>query len=370
MDPGRELDEQDLRDVLDGAALLGSGGGGPRAMGECMIDAILACGEPVRVVAPQDLRDDDLVVVLCDVGGSQQGSKEQPAATWRAFEHLCRVLAPREPTAIVPIEIGPENSLAPMMAAARAGLPVVDGDGAGRAVPRLGMTSFEAARLAITPATLAGAGGALFHFEEVASAGAMEDVMRPLLTIERGPLANSGGMGLWPIAGGDARAHIVAGGIERARAIGHALRTSQGDPLKTLKELLGNAVSEVARGRLELRDTGDEGFDRDAIYLRPADAARPLVTAYSINELLIAWSADAPAPLATAPDGLGLVTARGETFTLAEARQHVGEETILVGIQAGPAMHEPAVAELFRSALLELGYPGPFVPAGPGLAGP
>jgi DUF917 family protein len=317
----------------------------------------------VRVLAPEELDEDDLVVVLCDVGGSQQGSPDQPTATWRAFEHLCAVL-PEKPTALVPIEIGPENSLAPMMAAARAGLPVVDGDGAGRAVPRLGMTSFGAQGLPIVPATLAGAAGALFHFEQVASAGAMEDVMRPLLTIEHGPLENSAGMGLWPMRGEIARRTIVGGGLGRARAIGAALRSGEGDPMAILAALLGDDVAEVARGRLELRDTGDDGLDWDVIHLRPDDPERPLASAYSINELLIAWSEDAPAPLATAPDLLGLVTAAGETLTLAEARDHLGQETVLVGIRAQEAMHAQPVARLFRSTLLELGYPGPFVPAG------
>ncbi|RKX43696.1 MAG: hypothetical protein DRP33_00565 [Thermotogae bacterium] len=44
---------------------------------------------------------------------------------------------------VVPVETGGFNSVTPLHAGALKGLPVVDADGAGRAVPELQMTTFH-----------------------------------------------------------------------------------------------------------------------------------------------------------------------------------------------------------------------------------
>ena len=45
-------------------------------------------------------------------------------------------------SALISAEIGGANAMAPIIAAAMAGLPVVDGDGMGRAFPEVQMTTF------------------------------------------------------------------------------------------------------------------------------------------------------------------------------------------------------------------------------------
>ncbi|WP_152971333.1 DUF917 family protein, partial [Rhizobium ecuadorense] len=48
----------------------------------------------------------------------------------------------RKAQATMPIEIGGINSTIPLVVGARLGLPVVDGDGMGRAFPQLEMETF------------------------------------------------------------------------------------------------------------------------------------------------------------------------------------------------------------------------------------
>ncbi len=45
-------------------------------------------------------------------------------------------------SALISAEIGGANALEPVIAAAMAGLPVIDGDGMGRAFPEVQMTTF------------------------------------------------------------------------------------------------------------------------------------------------------------------------------------------------------------------------------------
>ena len=58
----------------------------------------------------------------------------------------------REIDAVASFEIGGGNSLMPLMAAAVRGLPVIDGDGMGRAFPEAQMMSYAIAGVKPTPA--------------------------------------------------------------------------------------------------------------------------------------------------------------------------------------------------------------------------
>jgi DUF917 family protein len=83
---------------------------------------------------------------VCDIGSIGALDKKQTDALRYAFDalaqHFKSTLGPIG--ALFPIETGPENTMAAFVIAARTGLPVVDGDGAGRAVPTIPFCSFSA----------------------------------------------------------------------------------------------------------------------------------------------------------------------------------------------------------------------------------
>src|SRR5690606_32253297 len=69
---------------------------------------------------------------------------KQDEALQYAYEMLlAHVAGGKTIEALFPLETGPENILAPFVLAARHGLAVVDGDGAGRAVPTLPLCTFS-----------------------------------------------------------------------------------------------------------------------------------------------------------------------------------------------------------------------------------
>ena len=93
-----------------------------------------ACGIGAPIVSVERLaRGDEIVVAL------------------RALEEHAR----RSVTHLIPGEIGGSNALRPMAGAALTGLPVIDGDGMGRAFPELQMDTFSIAGLANAPAAIA-----------------------------------------------------------------------------------------------------------------------------------------------------------------------------------------------------------------------
>ena len=138
------LGEPEIWNVARGAAVLGSGGGGSTENGLAMAVAAVRRMGPVRLVSPHELGDDALVMPAAFMGSPTIQSEKIPGrdalvAPIRALEaHLGR-----RADALAPVEVGGVNCLITLAMAASTGLPLVDGDGFGRALPELQMLTFS-----------------------------------------------------------------------------------------------------------------------------------------------------------------------------------------------------------------------------------
>lgn len=129
----RYLQKQQVEDIVRGATLLGAGGGGSAKFGCLMVEEM----KDVVIVDPSDVSDESTVAVLAGTGSQVILLKEG----WRgeealALEMMERVLN-RKVDYIVAAETGGFNSITPLHAGSKKGLPVIDGDGAGRGAPEL-----------------------------------------------------------------------------------------------------------------------------------------------------------------------------------------------------------------------------------------
>src|SRR5690606_4463690 len=147
------IERDTLPDLAAGAAFLGSGGGGDPYYGLLIAEAELARYGGVRLLPLQALADDALVVPLGWIGAPTVSVEKLPGGheTVAGLRRM-EVLLGRPVDAVLPIEIGGGNGLAPLAAAARLGLPVVDADGMGRAFPESQMAIFNIRGLPACPA--------------------------------------------------------------------------------------------------------------------------------------------------------------------------------------------------------------------------
>jgi DUF917 family protein len=83
----------------------------------------------------------------------------------RCLEDFCG----RKVDALISAEIGGGNALEPMLTAAATGLPVVDGDGMGRAFPEMQMTTFSIYGHRSTPAAISDEHGNIVLFRHTVS---------------------------------------------------------------------------------------------------------------------------------------------------------------------------------------------------------
>ncbi len=243
------IDRDALADLALGAAFLGSGGGGDPYYGWLLGQAELdRCG-PVELVALADVADDALIVPCGWIGAPTVSVEKLPsgrevlAGLTRLQEILGRPIA-----GVMPVEIGGGNGLAPLIAAAKLGVPLVDGDGMGRAFPESQMVIFNIRGISACPSVMTDAGGSLCVIDSVDNL-AHERIARAV-SVAMGGAAH---MTEYPLTGAQARDHAIAGSVSTAIAIGAAIRMARqagDDPFAALFAALRGAAGYGAAGIL------------------------------------------------------------------------------------------------------------------------
>ncbi len=157
----------DLLPLAIGAALLGTGGGGNPYIGMLRTARTDAQGRERRVLPLEALLDDAWVGEVGGIGAPVVGVEKieeggECCRAMRAVEETAGV----KMSALISAEIGGANSMEPIIAAAMAGLPVVDGDGMGRAFPEVQMTTFFIYGAKPAPAAIADEKGNVVVFQD------------------------------------------------------------------------------------------------------------------------------------------------------------------------------------------------------------
>lgn len=309
-----EITEDDLLPISVGAGILGTGGGGNPYLGYLRVRECLRRGATIRVVDPDELADDGLVVVSGGMGAPvvsyeklPQGDEETMAL--RALEGALG----RPADAIAPFEMGGGNSMAPMVVAANAGIPLVNGDGMGRAFPELQMTTYMIYGARPCPSALADERGNRVVFTDVADAKWLERLARAT-TVEMGGHA---GIATTPMDGSFCRQYVIPGTLELARNIGVALgeaARSKSEPCDAVTEVVGGL--RYIRGKVvDVDRRTSKGFSRGSLTLEGTnpDQGRRVRIDFQ-NENLVLWEDDEAR--ATVPDLITLITTeRGEPLT-------------------------------------------------------
>jgi hypothetical protein len=235
------IGENDLEALARGAAVLGTGGGGDPYIGRLLAAQALHEHGPVPLVAPADLPADATVFPVAMMGAptvmvEKTPSTERIGATVAALAEFLDVT----PTHIACIEAGGVNSTFPLVAAAQLGLPVVDGDGMGRAFPELQMVLPTLSGIAGTPMSIADEKGNVGVLNTVDNHAA--EALARSLTITMGCSAI---ISNYVMSGAQARDSLVPGTLSLCTRIGRRLdrvRAEHGDAVAAVADELGGRV--------------------------------------------------------------------------------------------------------------------------------
>ena len=333
------VDGATLEPIAIGAGILGTGGGGNPYLGKLHAGQLIAANGPVTVVDVAEVPDDALAVSVGGMGSPTVGIEriKQGDEELVALRTLERHLG-RAATHLVPGEIGGSNAMRPLAVAARTGLPVVDGDGMGRAFPELQMDTFSIYGVRPTPAALADPRGQVALFDAIADAATLERYARAV-TIQMGGAA---GFAFPAMTGAELKRTAIPRTMTLAARVGEAVLAARGrlaDPVEAVltvtggRRLFTGKVTDVER-----RLVG--GFARGALTLAgmAEDTGRALTIDLQ-NEYLIART-DRAEVLAVVPDLICLVDADTAEPVTTEIVRY-GLRAAVLGIPAPPLLRTP-----------------------------
>ncbi len=216
----KRLTVNDIEAIELGAAILGTGGGGNPYYGKLQLLEQMKKGGVVEVISLDELDDDAWVVSLGGIGA--------PAVSVEKIyqgEELCRAVRAleretgRKVDALISTEIGGANSLKPMLTASQLGLPIVDGDGMGRAFPEMQMTTFSIYGHQSTPSAMSDSHGNTVVFTHLIGEVWLERLARACVV----QMGGTAGIAEAPMAGSFVKQFSVPGTITQAMTLGYAV---------------------------------------------------------------------------------------------------------------------------------------------------
>lgn len=236
----RKIGLREVEDIALGASLLGAGGGGDPYYGKLMAIGAIKERGPVDLVAPEEVPDDAIILpiammgaptVLCEkaIGGGEYKTLYDTVSTFYG----------KPIYAFMPIEAGGVNSMLPIAAAARLGLPLVDCDGMGRAFPELQMVTFTIGGGSATPMAMVDEKGNSCIFRTVTNRWTEE--MARAVTMACG---GSVSVSLYAMEGKFMKEYGVRGIVTRSETLGSAIRKVKEVTDKTPEE----AFLEITEG--------------------------------------------------------------------------------------------------------------------------
>jgi DUF917 family protein len=348
----REITPHDLENLAVGAAILGTGGGGDPFIGMVMAQQAIEEEGPVTLMDSEELDDEALVLPTAMMGAPTVMVEKVPEGmeAVRALRAEERRLG-RKADATSPIECGGVNSQIPFVAAARTRLPVVDGDGMGRAFPELQMETFHVYGVPGTPAVVADERGAVVTIET-------EDNFQ-LEWIARGVTIRMGGHAMlvdYPMSGAEFKRTAVRGTISMGISIGEAVAGARKTGVRPVEAVCA-ATRDTIYGRgvvlfegkvVDVERRTREGFAVGRALLQGLGAyeGSQLEVRFQ-NENLVAIRDGEP--LASVPDLISLLDSERATAVTTE-RLRYGQRVTAIGIPTPEIMRSEEALQVWGPA--------------------
>lgn len=260
------LDGNGIRNMIYGATIFGGGGGGACESGEMALDQFKEdhgiaddADVMVQVMAPEEM--DDAGYACCTAAmGAPTKFKEVRIAPYinGSFDHLCKMADEKRKSIdySIAVEIGGFNTLVPLLVAMEKGIPFIDADGTGRAVP------------------------------------ALDTLLLHINGLQTSPLAMSG----WMVRKNDIVNNLPVNSVTKCCRVGEVLRsaTSSAGIFDKLAAA-GLECKEIGRGVVtNVHNEQASGFDKGFVEITGADGTK--WTTHFLNENLILEE--------TSPDGV------------------------------------------------------------------
>lgn len=380
----------DLKYIAAGAAILASGGGGSYLDAVNIIKEFEATGWS-GAIPVQEYDGATNCCVLAMMGSPDAAANMKLSDVNHSIANTISTFQQATGFAlrcVIPVEIGAINTIVPFLAAAQADNSiswVVDGDGAGRAVPELPQTSYGGSlNLTASPGSLANNAGTLTAIQSAtlkAGSAAQIEALAGGIVSAFGSFA---GIALWPSNISNQYAlsgNYIKNTVSQTRALGQFLLTATTPPptaivARKIADLTDRTAAPVLTNfyiTAITQSTSSGSLDAGIIRLdNSPDQSKSTEThyLYNLNENLIMYSSLGSAPNIIVPDsicyysesnGLGFSNATNDLalYFNAETGKSTGSTVSVIKVNAAPTLCKtPGVVASFARLLRNIGYAG------------
>ncbi len=247
---------QEVEDFIRGLALLGTGGGGRPETGRALLLEHVESGTALGWTGLGDIPDDTWTCGAFGMGsiaprpadfvekevGPEYGQERVPYPLVNAIKEL-EEYAGVKVGAIVPFELGAFNTPAPLDAAVRLGIPLVDGDAAGRAIPEVAQALPALHGRGFCPAAIADTWGNVLIVKQVSSTAVAETLGKMISVVTKGPDIHAVcGFAAFLNRAGEVKDLLVPNSLTQTLFVGRAIREARErgqDPVQAAAEAVG-----------------------------------------------------------------------------------------------------------------------------------
>lgn len=412
--------QQDLEMIARGACLLASGGGGTLDSAMNLVknfkksDYYDGTNPVFKIISKEEAVEKKGYGVAVAYLGAPEALKnaKYPKAVVNAVNQIKYELEKDNDTSdpqekkflkyIVPAEVGALSSVVPCLAASKLNLEVIDGDGAGRAVPELPMLTYAVEEIPVNPTVLANDTGYYIKLDiggfegkggrsHESAAEAVENLARPIVGLKE--FNQIAGLAIW-VMGPDEidRGMQITGTLTKSLKTGREIQEKNADQIIDFLNKGCEKGKETSFKIFEgifsaegCKTATAGGFDKGTI--RIINAMEEDFTGIFQNETLLAWNSSESSPIAMAPDSIAYYVDNeqkvysngdilGEDGTLAGDLKD--KKVTVIGISARKELRENEenkinssffkenekegiIMKSFKKALLELGYAGRYI---------
>lgn len=370
-----------LEKIMYGACFLASGGGGSLEMIMKLVRSI-GFGDDMPIISPAEVEDGKFGALLAGIGSPTSTTRVKPEVIAETLLNTYEALGKKcgengegiKLSYIIPLETGTANILVPIMAAYinnskdRDKIFVIDGDGAGRAIPQIDMASFSH-KVPISPviiSNVAGTSGLEICGNEP---GLIDSCIRGAVATDE--FGNNGCIACWKMGKSQIKNKdiLIPGTLTRAKQVGEIFiddsKESKEDAVLEYfeKDSRSRAFLLIKNGTVvDFEKVTRGGFDFGKVRIR--DNEKELLINFQ-NENLIAFDSRKSSPVAIAPDSICYITSEGLPCSNADMEKVMGKswKVSVIGISAFEQIRTKKVTSAFLESLkAHFGYGGTYVP--------
>ena len=335
---GRKLSIQEIKDLIEGAIVLGCGGGGDPQIARHRVKQVLSQDKEFFLLEADALNQEAWVCILGYVGGGVEPMEKSLAENLPRLWEDPIIQAAKELSQYMQIEfdaylcseIGAGNTIANFFVAAIEGKPVIDGDAVGkRAKPELCISLTNLMGIPPTPLAAATHYGDITILKQSPDEARAEQLCRYLARASAGRLAVARN----PCQAKVMKKAICPGSISLAIQIGRIISENRYNTLDGIAEVLG--AKKIFEGEVEKFSKEDKGgFVWGNIFIRGShDYKGQKYRVYFKNENLLAWRDDVLD--ITCPDNIIMVDAESGKgmYNMGDQAQR-GRKVAVLGVSA------------------------------------